>query len=214
MERLPCRALSYRDGGPLMEPAADAGQRPWNSGGRHRRDRRAIAGPGNQAGSRPAASFPNGIHRPIGLPARVGISVSEMRSGIVLLSVPLLDDVIQVGAAGTLATGTIEVAKSPSAMVIRRTDGRLLQAQILHQCEDGPALRMSVFCDPVRTLRLRCVPHTDAGGRWIVLPGSRIRRPPDLFQLVETITAFGLAKQCSTDCLPAAAATPTWRWSR
>ncbi len=197
-----------------MEPAAEAGQWPWNSGGRHLPDRRAIAGPGNQAESRPSTPFPNGFHRPIGLPSRVGISVSEMRSGIVLLSVPLLDDVVQVGAAGTLATGTIEVAKSPSAMVIRRTDGRLLQAQILHQCEDGPTLRMSVFCDPVRTLRLLCVPHADAVGRWIVSPGSRIRRHPDLFQLVETITAFGLAKQRRTDWLPVAAATPTCRWSR
>ena len=154
-----------------MEPAADAGQWPRNSGGRHLRARRAIAGPGNQAESRPATSFPNGSHRPIGLPARMGISVSEMRSGIVLLSVPLVDDVIQVGAAGTLATGTIEVAKSTSAMVVGRTDGRLLQAQILHQCEDGTALRTSVFCDPVRTLRLWCVAYADAGGRWIVLPG-------------------------------------------
>ena len=141
----------------------------------------------------------------IGLPASVGSSVSEMRTGIVLLSVPLVDDVIQVGSVGTLATGTIEVSKTPSAMVVRRTDGRPLQAQILHQRADGSVSRMPVFREPVRSLRLRCVPHAGASERWIVLPGIRIRRHTDLFQLIETIAAFGLAKQRRSHCLPAAA---------
>jgi hypothetical protein len=138
----------------------------------------------------------------IGLPASVGSSVSEMRTGIVLLSVPLVDDVIQVGSVGTLATGTIEVSKTPSAMVVRRTDGRPLQAQILHQRADGSVSRMPVFREPVRSLRLRCVLHADASGMWMVLPGRRICRYPDLCQLVETITAFGLAKQRRTHSLP------------
>lgn len=167
-----------------MESAADAG---WNP---------AVP---------PAVTSRNGLSRMIGLPARVGSSVSEMRTGIVLLRVPLLDDVIQVGTVGTLPTGTIEVAKTPSAMVVRRTDGRPLQAQILHQRRDGSAIRTPVFREPVRALRLRCVPHADASGLWIVLPSERIRRHPDLFQLVETITAFGLAKQRRNHGLPAAA---------
>ena len=139
--------------------------------------------------------FPNRSHRMIGLPARVGSSVSEMPTGVVLLSVPLLDDVIQVGTAGGWATGTIEVAKTPSEMVVRRSDGRPLQAHILRQSGEGSASRTPVFREPVRSLRLRCVPHAGASERWIVLPGVRIRRHTDLFQLIETIAAFGLAKQ-------------------
>ena len=147
-------------------------------------------------------AFPNGSTRMIRLPARVGSSVSEMRSGVVLLSVPLVDDVIQVGTAGTPATGTIEVAKTSSTMVVRRSDGSPLQAQILHHCEDGPALRMPVFREPVGSLRLRWVSRPEASGLWIVLPGRRIRRYRDLCQLVETITAFSLAKQRRTQSLP------------
>ncbi len=131
-----------------------------------------------------------------------------MPTGVILLSVPLLDDVIQVGAGGALATGTIEVAKTPSAMVVRRADGRPLQAHILRQCGEGSASRTPVFREPVRFLRLRCVPYAEAPARWVVLPGVRIRWQPDLFQLIETITAFGLAKQRRTHCLPAAATTP------
>jgi len=141
------------------------------------------------------AEVGRGFHWMIDLPARVASSVSEMSTGTVLLSVPLLDDVIQVGADGSLATGTIEVAKTPSAMVVRRTDGRRLQAQILHQHVGGSASRTPVFLEPVRSLRLQCVRRADAPERWLVLPGVHIRRRPDLFQLLETITAFGLAKQ-------------------
>jgi hypothetical protein len=136
----------------------------------------------------------------IGLPARVGSAVCEMRTGIVLLSVPLLDDVIQVGTVGTLATGTIEVAKTPSAMVVRRTDGRPLQAQILHERGDGTALRTPVFREPVRSLRLLCVPHADDSELWMVLPGGRIHRHPDLCQLIETIASFALSKQTAQRC--------------
>jgi hypothetical protein len=154
-----------------------------------------------------ATSFPNWFDGMVGLPVRLGSSVSEMRSGIALLSVPLLDDVIQVGTVGTPATGTIEVAKTRSTMVVRRSDGRPLQAQILHQYEDGCALRMPVFREPVRSLRLQWVPHAGASGLWIVLPGRRIRRYRDLCQLIETITAFGLAKQRRTHSLPASPAS-------
>lgn len=146
-----------------------------------------------------------GLHRMIGLPARVASSVSEMSNGTVLLSVPLLDDVIQVGTDGSAATGTIGVTKTPSAWVVRRTDGRRLQAQILQQHAGGSASRTPVFLEPVRSLRLQCVPRADGPELWFVLPDVRIRRWPDLFQLLETITAFGLAKQRRQHCLPTAA---------
>lgn len=142
-----------------------------------------------------AAEVGREFHCMIGLPARVARSVSAMRTGTVLLSVPLLDDVIQVGTADSLATGTIEVVKTPSAMVVRRTDGRPLQAQILHQHVGGSASRTPVFLEPVRSLRLLCVPQSAASELWLAVPGGQIRRRPDLFQLIETISAFGLAKQ-------------------
>ncbi|VBA45415.1 hypothetical protein [Mycobacterium attenuatum] len=151
------------------------------------------------------ADVGHGSHVLIGVPARVARSLSEMRTGTVLLSVPLLDDVIQVGTAGAPATGIIDVTKTPSTMVVRRTDGRRLQARILQQHAGGFASRTPVFLEPVRSLRLQCVPRADAPELWLVLPGVQIRRRPDLFQLLETITAFGLAKQRRQHCLPAAA---------
>lgn len=152
-----------------------------------------------------AADVGRGFHSVIGVPARVARSVSDMRTGTVLLSVPLLDDVIQVGTADAPATGIIEVTKTPSTMAVRRTDGTPLQAQILHHHVDGSASRASVFFEPVRSLRLQLVRQADATEQWLVLPGARICRGPDFFQLIETITAFGLAKQRNQHCLPAAA---------
>ena len=151
-----------------------------------------------------AAHIGRWFHRTIGLPAGVARSVSEMRTGTVLLSVPLFDDVIQVGTDGAPATGTIEVTKTPSTMVVRRTDGRPLQAQILHRHAGGSTARTHVFLKPVLSLRLQRVPQADTSEPWLVLPGVRIRRHPDLFQLLETITAFSLAKQQRQHCQTAA----------
>ena len=131
----------------------------------------------------------------IGLDARVADAVDEMHTGIVLLSVPLADDVIQVGATGARKAATIEVAKSPTAMVVRRTDGVALQAEILHQRDGEPPLRMRVFGEPVHALRLRCGRDATGSRCWMLHPGTGIRRPADLNQLVETIAGFGLAKQ-------------------
>ena len=142
-----------------------------------------------------SADVDRGFHEMVGVPARVARSVSEMRTGTVLLSVPLVDDVIQVGTDGSLPTGTIEVTKTPSAMLVRRTDGRLLQARILHQHVRGFPSSTPVFLEPVRCLRMKRKPQFVAPEMWFVVPGVQIRRHPDLFQLIETITAFGLAKQ-------------------
>lgn len=159
-----------------------------------------------------AAHIGRGFNGMIGLPAGLARSVSQMRTGTVLLSVPLLDDVIQVGTEGAPATGTtgtIKVTKTPSTMVVRRTDGRPLQAQILHCHAGGSASRTHVFLTPVLSVRLQRVPQADASEPWLVLPGGRIRRHTDLFQLLETITAFGLAKQRRQHRHPAAHAAMT-----
>lgn len=116
---------------------------------------------------------PNGSARVIG-PIRD--LVDEIHDGIVLLSVPVVDDVIQVGAGGALLIRTIEVVKSPTAMVVRRTDGVALQAEILHQRDGEP--RSECRCSVRRWKRCsfgagrtqpalaagRCTPaHTFAG---------------------------------------------------
>lgn len=131
----------------------------------------------------------------ISLPARVGGAVSDMHTGTLRLSVPLLDDAIQVGAEGTLAIGTIEVDKTPTTMSVRRSDGRPLQAHILHRRMDGHSSRNPVFEEPVSLLLLRQMQQADGSHVWAVGPGARIRKHRDLVQLVVTIMAFGLAKQ-------------------
>ena len=131
----------------------------------------------------------------IALDTRAADAVDALHTGIVHLSVPFIDYVIQVGTGDRLTIGTIELTKTPSAMVVRRTDGRALQAEILHERENGPPRRMRVFTEPVPSLRLRCVPGPDGSRCWTVCPGGPIRSQPDLNQLVITIAAFGLAKQ-------------------
>jgi hypothetical protein len=131
----------------------------------------------------------------IDLDGRAADAVDDLHPGIVRLTVPLMEDVIQVGTADRQTTGTVELTKTPSAMVVRRTDGRALQAEILHERENGPPLRMRVFTEPVPSLRLRCVPGPAGSRCWTVCPGGPIRSQPDLNQLVTTIAAFGLAKQ-------------------
>ncbi len=143
----------------------------------------------------------------LGLPARIEAAVEQIDPGVVLLSVPLVDDVIQVGTARTLMTATIEVTKTPSTMVVRRTDGRRLQAEILYASDHGLAACEPVFWEPVDSLRLRRVADADHCRRWIILSGCTICRYRDLVQLVETITAFSLAKQRRVQNAPQAAAS-------
>lgn len=96
-------------------------------------------------------------------------------------------------------TGTIAVTKTPSMMVVRRSDGSPLQAQIVHLRHDGPPLRMPVFCEPVRSLRLWRVPRHDGrdnpADQWVADPDAPVCRDRQLFQLIETVAAFGLTKQ-------------------
>lgn len=118
-----------------------------------------------------------------------------MPTGSVRLTVPLLDDVIQIGVAGNLTTGTIEVAKAASTIAVRRTDGKPLQVQISLAGEGGAAIRRTVFRTPVESLKLLRVPVFYGSGPWVVTRGGWIRRRPEIIQLVETIIAFGSAKQ-------------------
>ena len=124
-------------------------------------------------------------------------SLDEICSGTLYLSVPLLNDMIQVGAGGNLATATIRVSKTPATVTVRRTDGRPIQAQILHEHPGytGPTVRTKVFDEPVNCLRLQRIGSCDGPRLWLATEAVRVDRHQDLQQFVKTIATFGLAKQ-------------------
>lgn len=129
------------------------------------------------------------------LPQRLADDLSRMLTGTVHLSVPLRDDVVQVGCCGTLTTGTITVRKTPSTLEVRRAGGDPLQAQIIHRGNDGTLVRRTVFTEPVDSLRLRCLPRPDGPQLWMVTRSTPVRRPSELVQFVQTVVAFGATKQ-------------------
>jgi len=137
----------------------------------------------------------------LGLPTEISASIDEMDCGTVLLSVPLCEDVIQVGTAKKLPTAQIEVRTSDSEMSVHRTDGKPLQAQIIHCDADGAEWPMTVFAEPVPALRLQRLRTLRGSRLWVVTDGANPRRCADLAQLVQTIVCFGAAKQ---NCIPSA----------
>jgi hypothetical protein len=128
------------------------------------------------------------------VPDGVATGIDQLRCGTVTLTVPLLDGAIQVGAAGPLPTATIEVCRYRRAVVVRRSDGAALQAQIIRRGDDGAVVRANVFTEPVRELAIRRIPQRTGTHRWLV-SGDRIRRSSDVVQLIATIVTFGVAKQ-------------------
>lgn len=126
--------------------------------------------------------------------------LDEMDSGTVYLSVPLVNDVIVVGAGGDLSTGTIQVSKTPISLTVRRTDGTPLQAQILHEHQGytGPTVRTNVFHEPLDCLSLELMRSADGRLAWFATEAMHTDRQQDLQQFVKTIATFGLAKQRAT----------------
>jgi len=126
------------------------------------------------------------------LPPRIAEAVGDIRTGAIRLSVPLLDDVIQVGAAEALRTGSIVVVRTPSALLVRRSDGTPLQARIVREHDGCHPTQIGVFLRPVNGLTVR----GDGDRIWWVPDGARICRcQDDLVQLLETIATFSVAKQ-------------------
>ena len=123
--------------------------------------------------------------------------LDKIRSGTVYLSVPLLNDIIQVGAGGNLATATIQVSKTPTTATVRRTDGKPMQAQVLHEHPGytGPTVRTKVFHEPVNCLKLERIGSGDGPRLWLANEVVHVDRHQDLQQFVRTIATFGLAKQ-------------------
>lgn len=137
----------------------------------------------------------SGLNQPVGLPPHIGNAACTMPTGSIRLTVPLVDDIIQIGVSGKLATTTIEVAKTPATITVRRADGKPLQVQICDAGGGEPTDRRNVFQTPIDSLRLLRVPAFRGAGLWIVTRGGRIRSRAEIIQLVRTIIAFGSAKQ-------------------
>jgi hypothetical protein len=122
--------------------------------------------------------------------------LDQIDSGTIHLSVPLVDDVIQVGLGGKYLTGTIRVSKSATVVTVRRVDGQPIQVRILRdqpECPE-PVTPPAVFREPVDCLTLERS-GADGRGLWRPRCDGRVRRHRDLQQFVNTIATFGLAKQ-------------------
>ncbi|MBI3228604.1 MAG: hypothetical protein HYZ39_26480 [Mycolicibacterium cosmeticum] len=112
-------------------------------------------------------------------------ALDELGTGVVRLTVPLVDDMIQIGLGGRYRTGAIDVIRRPALLTVRRTDGRPLQAQIVR---DEP---ITVLRAPIPHLTLRRVHR----GLWMAPSGVPVATVADLEQLVRTVANFGVAKQ-------------------
>jgi hypothetical protein len=132
--------------------------------------------------------------------------LTGMHYGTVELSVPLRDDVIQVGARGNLESARIRVSKSPRTIVVIRVDGKPLQAGIITTaCSSDAAgtddewTTSTVFHEPVRELRLIGT-RDETGQLWWSAPHARhtVAHHAHLKQLADTIGTFATAKQLAT----------------
>lgn len=118
--------------------------------------------------------------------------LKELDVGAIRLTVPLLDDVIQVGIGGRYPTGVIEVCKTRDAVRVRRIDGRPVQVHIVRdwQGPNSPGTRSAVLRHGVAVLTF----HRRSPRGWAA-DGLPIRRPADLKAFIGTIARFALAKQ-------------------
>jgi hypothetical protein len=165
---------------------------------------RQLAAPGRHGRTLASAASAECPSRPL-----TSSDLDDMCDGTVHLGVPLVDDVIQVGARGDFATATIAVSKNVDAVSVRRTDGRLVQARVLQERRGygGPTVRVDVFPAPVPSLDLVQLGTENGRGLWFAAVHAEIERHQHLQQFLVTIATFGLAKQraspgaaCSSGC--------------
>lgn len=130
--------------------------------------------------------------------------IDEIPCGTITLSVPLRDDIIQIGVRDAPGKGLIRVRKWPSTVAVDRVDGTPLQVAIAHQPDPQSPTRSAstetlVFREPVRTVRLRR--HGSSNGNaWAVsAPRADLADPRLLKQFIDTVGAFGSAKDSGTE---------------
>lgn len=118
--------------------------------------------------------------------------VDEFGTGSILLTVPVLDDAIQVGIGGDYPTTTIAVSTTATELHVRHLDGRPMQVHIVRDWRDAgtPGIRTTLFGDPVDHLLLR-----RHGQSWITGTALPSCREADLETFVNTVARFALAKR-------------------
>ncbi|MBU9767319.1 hypothetical protein FR943_26235 [Mycobacterium sp. TNTM28] len=106
----------------------------------------------------------------------------------IYLSVPLVDDIVQVGIGGDFPTTRLVVSVTASAVRVRRLDGRPLQVHVVEDWRDAddPGLATAVFAEPVGALLLE-----RRAGRWRPSVGGTV----GLERFVGTLARFALLKQ-------------------
>lgn len=117
--------------------------------------------------------------------------VDQLGPGTLCLTVPLVDDVVQVGIGGDFATTALAVSMTTTSVRVHRLDGRPLQVHIVEDWRGAtePGVATPVFDQPVEALVFeRC------GRRWLPgpAPGGRLI---ELDRFVGTLTRFALAKR-------------------
>ena len=129
------------------------------------------------------------------LPRFISVRLDEILCGTVELSVPLRDDVIQVGVRDAPDIATIRVWKGHRAVTVTRVDLRPIQVAILRGV--GEALTTStVFHEPVSSLRLECRRDYRGHIRWHAAgEDANITTPMNIKQFADIIGVFALAKQ-------------------
>ena len=128
-------------------------------------------------------------------------NLDVMRFGTVKLGVPLLDDVIQIGAVTDTRQGQIVVHRGWRSLSIARTDGTLLQAEIItpSYLTDGYAYeRTKVFEDPVDTVNLKR--RRDLGGRayWFACDDISVTSREAITKFAQIVGSYATFKQGKT----------------
>ena len=134
---------------------------------------------------------------PRGISAFAAADLDELCCGTVTLSVPLLNNVIQVGIGGNVDTGAIEVSSTAASVVVRRMDDQPIQVEILNEQPGytGPTVRTKVFRQPVPRLRLDRLGVDHGPALWLPAAPEAVNRAEDLRRFVLTLARFALAKQ-------------------
>ncbi len=117
--------------------------------------------------------------------------IDEMSCGTVALTVPLINDVIQVGIHGPTDTTTIVVTRTPRTLIVHRQDWEPLRAQILH---DEPPTHREVFGRSIRRLVV-CRVGGEGSGLWRCDAPHACVHDHEVNQFVHTVASFARAKQ-------------------
>jgi hypothetical protein len=147
----------------------------------------------------PGPPLTSAVAKPVTL---VSERFDEIRCGTITLSVPLKDDVIQVGGRDAPGQGMIRVRRRRRTATVKRTDGKPLQVAIVHQPDTfttAPARTLltatHVFHRPVQTLRLKRRRNAARNTWGVKVTQANLLDPRHLKQFVDTIGTFGSAKQ-------------------